>query len=119
MDMIELNKKGVYIIDTIIKEEKSYFDGGLLGLIGIGILGFIITIFTLGICLPWAVCIKHSWIAKHTVINGRRLVFNGAAIGLFGTWVKILLLTIITIGIYGFWANLTIKKWVVKHTHFN
>lgn len=97
---------------------ESYFDGGLLGLIGINLLGIIITIFTLGICLPWAVCLKENWIAKHTFVDGRKLSFGGTAIGLFGTWIKILLLIIITIGIYSFWANLVIKKWVVKHTHF-
>jgi uncharacterized membrane protein YjgN (DUF898 family) len=97
---------------------ESYFDGGLLGLIGVSLLGFIITVFTLGICLPWAVCIRQGWIAKHTVIEGKRLMFEGSAIGLFGTWIKILLLTIITLGIYGFWANIAIKKWVVKHTCF-
>ena len=37
-------------------EEKSYFDGGLLSLIGWHILGFIITVITLGICYPWACC---------------------------------------------------------------
>ena len=96
----------------------SYFDGGLLGLIGVGILAAFITIITLGICLPWAVCIKQNWITKHTVIEGKRLRFDGTAMGLFGTWIKILLLTIITLGIYGFWANLTVKKWIVSHTRF-
>jgi uncharacterized membrane protein YjgN (DUF898 family) len=100
------------------KQVNSNFDGGLLGLIGVSLLGFIITLFTLGICLPWAVCIKEDWITKHTVIEGRRLMFNGTAMGLFGTWIKILLLTIITIGIYSFWANIALKKWVVKHTCF-
>ncbi len=33
-------------------EEKSYFDGGLLQLIGWRIFGLFITICTLGICYP-------------------------------------------------------------------
>ncbi len=105
-------------MENITTKNESYFDGGLLGLIGISLLGLLITIFTLGICLPWAVCLKQDWITKHTVVDGRKLKFAGTAVGLFGTWIKILLLTIITIGIYSFWANLAIKKWVVKHTHF-
>ena len=32
---------------------ESYFDGGLLQLIGCQILGFLVTAFTLGICYPW------------------------------------------------------------------
>ena len=53
--------------------EKSYFDGGLLQLIGWELLGLLVTIFTLGICYPWALCMVYSWRIKHTVIEGRRL----------------------------------------------
>ena len=98
--------------------EKSYFDGGLLQLIGWRILGIIVTAFTFGICYPWAVCMVYSWEIKHTVINGRRLKFDGTAIGLFGNWIKWLLLIIITLGIYGFWVDIALKKWKTKHTHF-
>lgn len=98
--------------------EKSYFDGGLLQLIGWRILGSLVTIFTLGICFPWAFTMIYSWETKHTVIEGRRLKFNGTAISLFGQWIKWLLLTIITLGIYGFWVSIALKKWKTKHTHF-
>lgn len=96
----------------------SYFDGGLLQLIGWRILGFFITILTLGICFPWALCKAHNWQIKHTVINGQRLYFDGKAIQLFGLWIKWLLLSIITIGIYSFWVSISLKKWLTKHTHF-
>ncbi|MCS4484987.1 YjgN family protein [Gleimia sp. 6138-11-ORH1] len=96
----------------------SYFDGGLLQLIGWRILGFLITILTLGIAFPWAFCMIYSWEASHTVINGRRLRFNGTGGQLFGNWIKWLLLTIITLGIYSFWVEIKIRQWKVKHTHF-
>ena len=95
----------------------SYFDGGLLQLIGYHILGVLVTVLTLGICLPWAYTMIYSWEAKHTVINGERLYFDGTAIGLFGSWIKWLLLTIITFGIYGFWVGIKLKKWRISHTH--
>ena len=98
--------------------QESYFDGGLLQLIGWYILGTIITTLTFGICYPWAVCMIYNWEIKHTVINGRRLYFDGSAIGLFGSWIKWLLLTIITLGIYGFWVGIALRKWKTKHTHF-
>lgn len=98
---------------------KSYFDGGLLELVLTRLVGIIITVFTLGICAPWATVIVERYMAKHTVINGRRLRFDGTALGLFGNWIKWLLLTIITLGIYGFWVHLAMKKWVTKHTHFD
>lgn len=98
--------------------EESYFDGGLLQLIGWKLLGALITICTLGICYPWAFCMVYSWEAKHTVINGKRLQFNGTAVGLFGNWIKWLLLTFITCGIYSFWLVIALKKWKIKHTEF-
>lgn len=98
--------------------KDSYFDGGLLQLLGWRILGILITFFTLGICAPWACTMIYSWEAKHTVINGRRLTFDGTAIQLFGNWIKWEILTLITLGIYGFWLLIKLKKWKVKHTHF-
>ena len=101
-----------------MKNQESYFDGWLLQLIGYNILGILVTIFTLGICLPWAYCMVYRWEAKHTVINGRRLEFDGTAVQLFGNWLKWLCLTVITFGIYGFWVNIRLKQWKIKHTHF-
>ena len=101
-----------------IQTEKSYFDGGLLQLIGWKILGAIVTSITLGICYPWAFCMIYSWEAKHTVINGHRLRFTGTALQLSGHWIKWILLTIITLGIYGFWLNIKLVQWKTKHTEF-
>ena len=99
-------------------KNESYFDGGLLQLIGWKLLGGLITLITLGICYPWAVCMVYNWEVKHTVIEGKRLEFDGKAIQLFGNWIKWLLLTIIALGIYGFWVGIKLKKWITKHTHF-
>ena len=97
---------------------NSYFDGGLLQLIGWTLLGFAVTVATFGICLPWAYVMVYSWEAKHTVIEGRRLYFDGTAMGLFGTWIKWWVLIILTLGIYSFWVGISLKKWKVAHTHF-
>ena len=96
---------------------ESKFTGGLLGLIGISILQGLIITFTLGIATPWAVCLKESWIAKHTIIDGRQLVFDGTGGQLFGNYIKWFLLTIITFGIYSLWLSIKMKQWVVKHSH--
>ena len=44
--------------------EKSYFDGGLLQLIGWRLLGALVTLCTFGICYPWAVCMEYNWEIK-------------------------------------------------------
>lgn len=97
---------------------ESNFSGGLLGLIGISILQWLLIVFTLGIAAPWAICLKESWVAKHTVIDGRQLRFDGTGGQLFGNYIKWFLLTVITFGIYAFWLNIKMKQWVTKHTHF-
>lgn len=97
---------------------KSYFDGGLLQLIGWRLLGILVTVCTLGICYPCAVCMVYRWEARHTVIEGHRLEFTGTALGLFGLWLKWWILCLFTLGIYGFWVCISIRKWKVKHTKF-
>lgn len=98
--------------------QQSYFDGGLFELVIYRIMGFILTVFTLGLAYPWATCLIYKWEINHTVIDGRRLRFDGTGAELFGNWVKWLFLTIITFGIYGFWVVISVKKWQVKHTYF-
>ena len=101
-----------------MEETKSYFDGGLFQLIGWKLLGALVTIFTLGICYPWAFTMIYDWEVKHTVINGKRLKFDGKAIQLFGSWIKWCLLTCITFGIYHFWIPIKLRQWKTKHTSF-
>ena len=96
---------------------ESKFTGSLLGLIGINMLQFLLTFFTLGIGAPWAMCIKQRWIAKHTVIDGRRHRFDGTGGQLFGKYILWFLLLIVTLGIYGFWLNINMHKWMTQHTH--
>jgi len=45
---------------------ESYFDGGILDYIGYSILVAIICGLTLGIAIPWAICMMQNWKAKHT-----------------------------------------------------
>ena len=97
---------------------NSKFTGSLLGLIGISILQALIIACTLGLGVPWAVCLKESWVAKHTIIDGRPLRFDGTGVELFGTYIIWFLLCIITLGIYSFWLSIKMKQWVVSHTHF-
>lgn len=98
--------------------KESKFTGGLLGLIGINILQGLLIFITLGFGVPWAVCMKQRWIAKHTIIDGHCLTFDGTGGQLFGNYIKWFLLTLITFGIYGFWLDIEMKRWITKHTHF-
>jgi uncharacterized membrane protein YjgN (DUF898 family) len=101
------------------KSKNFEFDGGAGTYLGTSILAFLITIFTLGICFPFAVVLMQRWKAKHTYIKGLQLEFTGTGWGLFGNWIKWFLLLIITLGIYGFWITPRLQKWIVEHTDFS
>jgi uncharacterized membrane protein YjgN (DUF898 family) len=94
------------------------FDGGAGTYVGTAILGFFLTVFTLGICYPFALVLMQRWRCKHTAIDGQRLVFTGSAAGLFGHWITWLALTVITAGIYAFWVQPRMQKWITENTEF-
>jgi hypothetical protein len=95
------------------------FDGGAATYFGTALLALLVTVFTLGICYPFALVLRERWRCKHTYIDGHRLRFNGTGIGLFGLWLLWFLLIIVTLGIYGFWVGPRIEKWKVEHTEFD
>ncbi len=96
----------------------SKFDAGLLKLIGTNLLNMLILLCTLGIMLPWAICMKQEFFVKHTIILGKRQNFDGKGIQFFGLWIKYVLLIIVTLGIYSFWIPISLKRWIVSHIHY-
>lgn len=92
------------------------FRGGAGSWFGTQILGVLITVFTFGICYPFAVVLVERWRAKNTYLLGRQLQFIGTGWGIFGLWFKWLLLCIITLGIYGFWVYPRLMQWKVEKT---
>ena len=93
------------------------FDGGAASYLVVGILSWLITVLTLGICLPWAIKMRYQWVTEHTLVNGQPMTFTGSAIGLFGHWIKWFLLIIITLGIYTFWVTPRLWRWRVENQH--
>jgi uncharacterized membrane protein YjgN (DUF898 family) len=94
------------------------FDGSGGDFFVVYLLSGLLTIVTLGIGFPWAICMIEGWKAEHTIIEGRRLQFTGSGLGLFGTFIVCYLLTFITLGIYMFWAVPKIIRWTLENTSF-
>lgn len=118
-----MEKKDVEEFETVKTAKKqertdSYFDGGLLELIGWRLLAGLITGITLGIAGPWGQCMLYSYQIKHTVYNGKRLKFDGKGGDLFVNMFKWVLLTIITFGIYALFIPVKKTKWVISNIHF-
>lgn len=94
------------------------FDGGAGSYLGISIGAFLITVLSLGLLLPIAICMKYRWRSNHTIINGYRVRFTGSAGGLFGNWIKWWFLIIVTLGGYSFWVGPRLTRWIVEHQEF-
>lgn len=94
---------------------NSFFDGGLLGLIGVKLVTFFISVLTLSIAYPALICYNLRWKYKHTVVGGCRLKFTGTGMQLFGKWITWVLLGLITLTIYWWWIPIKMKKWETKH----
>ena len=86
-------------------------------MIGTYILMVLISVFTLGIALPWALCIWQKWVADHTIIDGKQMVFDGTGAQLFGNYIKWWLLCMVTLGIYSLWLPIKFRQWTTMHTH--
>ena len=96
---------------------KGGFDGWLLQEIGWFLLGFLVTIITIGICFPVAYCWMLKWNYKHTLYDGKRLTFDGKASQLIGKWICWLLLCIPTVGIFALFIPKKLMNWKVSHLH--
>ena len=107
---VEINKGPV--------RTDSYFDGGLLELIGWYLLCGLIIGITLGIAAPWAQCMLYKYQYKHTVYNGKRLKFEGNGGELFVQRFIWIFLSIITLGIYLFFIPVKKQQWITSNLHF-
>ena len=94
------------------------FRGTTLQLIGWRLLGFFLTLITLGIGASWAHCMVLRWETKHTYIDGQRLYFDGTGLQLLGKYLLWGLLTLVTFGIYAIFLPVRMRKWRVSHTRF-
>lgn len=104
--------------DNDDETSKSYYDAFFLFNIFNKFCCILLTVITLGIGYPFAVCIRERFEIKHTKYDGDELRFDGNGVMLIGKWILWWLLSIITFGIYLFFIPSRIKKWKAKNTHF-
>ena len=99
--------------------KNSFFDGTMLGLLGVNIVVSLISAITLGFGMPAMICYRLRWVYEHTCIGGYRLKFTGKGGQLFGRFLLWGFLTIITLGIYGLWVPIKYKKWEISHVEID
>jgi uncharacterized membrane protein YjgN (DUF898 family) len=85
------------------------------------IVGYLLTVVTLGIYLPSFLCKMQRWSTGNTTLVDRdgntvKLEFHGTGGDLFGTLILGGLLTVITFGIYSFWFWVNLTKFFMDNT---
>lgn len=95
--------------------KRSGFDGGTLALLGLRLVCFLMSVLSLGIAAPWAICIYSRYTTKHTLLNGRRLAFTGKGSRLAGRFLLRWLLSILTVGLCLPWLIVTVKRYVAEN----
>ncbi len=86
------------------------------------LVGYLLTVITLGIYMPWFQVKIMKFYAQHTVITVNGARFSSDFEGTGGQFfVKLLvgyLLTMLTLGIYGFWFAVDLIKWKMDNTPY-
>ena len=65
---------------------ESKFTGSLFELVIVNIVAGLVSAFSLGLLVPWAIC--YRYLASHTIIDGNQLHFDGTAAQLWDQWFK-------------------------------
>ena len=95
------------------------FVGEGSSLLGTFIVGYLLTLITIGIYMPWFQCSLNRFYLQNTraVMYGRTFAgdFDGGSAELFGTFIVGYILTLITLGIYGFWFVINLYKFNTNH----
>ena len=97
--------------DEKLKEGDSFFEEKGIKLFWLNVLWNFLNIISVGLLIPFTMCMKLRYINRYTVINKKKLMFTGAGINLLGRYILWIVLTIITFGIYGLWLPVNILKW--------
>jgi uncharacterized membrane protein YjgN (DUF898 family) len=97
------------------------FEGGGGDLFVTFLVGYLLTMVTIGIYAPWFMCKLNKWFAERTklVSNGQEtgsLDFTGEGGSLLVTFIVGYLLTIVTLGIYAAWFQVKMIKFNADNT---
>lgn len=85
------------------------------------LVGYLLTLVTIGIYMPWFICKLQKFNVDNTVVTNDsgdeyRLRFDGTGGDLFVTFLVGYLLTLVTFGIYFAWFICKMNKWFMQNT---
>ena len=96
---------------------QSQFNGTVGEYFRLSILMFLLVVFTLGLGMPWAICMLHRWRMNNLVIDGKQVFFCGRGKKLFWRYIGWSILSLLTLGVYAFRIPVKVMDWLMDHTH--
>ena len=103
--------------DEEFVEGESFFEEKGIKLFWLNVLWRFLNIISVGLLIPFTMCMKLRYINRYAVINKKKLVFTGQGINLLGRYILWGFLTCITLGIYGWWVPVNMFKWEASYIH--
>lgn len=104
---------------TYYKNSPLYYDGKGGEYFGELFVGFLFTLFTLGLysLLGFYQARLLRYDCSHTILpGGKRMEFRGKGLDLFAQYLLIGILSTITLGIYSFWGYTRMRRIILEHT---
>ena len=98
---------------------KSVFGGGYFDHNRRVLLQVFFTIITLGLAMPWVICMDQRWHLNNMIIDGKQVIFEGTGKKFFWRYILWCFLTIITLGLCAYWMAVKMLRWDAKYTHFD
>ena len=110
--------KAVIKNTTNSQKVDSYYDGTAMGLFKAMLGPTLLSLITLGICVPFLLEATMRYQYNHTIISGRRLNYTGTGKTFFGKYIKWCLLSILTLGIYSITIPKKLMDYQAAHLFF-
>lgn len=96
----------------------SYCDATVVAAAKVRAKSVAISVFSLGLAYPWALCTTYKAQIGHHVVCGKRMKFIGDPKELFSHWLFWWFLTVVTIGFYSLVVHTRMDQWKAANTVF-
>ena len=98
--------------------QGSAFCGVTMDYVRLLILQTLLLIFTLGLAMPWVICMRGRWYFDNMIIDGKQVVFSAKGKKLFWRYIGWSILSVITLGIWSFWKAVKLLEWEAENIYF-
>lgn len=116
--IIAIGKRRYLMSRTSWRNVRFRFQGSIIELSKINVLGTLFSILTLGLYLPFYQVKRQAFYINNTFYGSEPFQYSGDGLELLKLSLKGIALSIITLGVYGFWYRAQVYNYHWKQTQF-